>query len=120
MHDRRAVGRQVVHHHVHLEHRFNAGLDLAEKRDEIRSAVPWLASRQDSFSSTGVRDATGRAGDFSGHQLEGRIRYWLVPQRLQFEFDGLVLSKGRFLRDAPNATAGRWTRYASFNLSAIF
>lgn len=80
----------------------------------------WLASRQDSFSSTGVRDATGRAGDFSGHQLEGRIRYWLVPQRLQFEFDGLVLSKGRFLRDAPNATAGRWTRYASFNLSAIF
>ncbi|WP_313326693.1 alginate export family protein, partial [Sphingobium yanoikuyae] len=80
----------------------------------------WLAAREDSFSSTGVRDATGRSGDFAGHQLEGRIRYWFVPKRLQFEFDGVLLSKGRFLQDAPNATAGRWTRYASFNLLAIF
>lgn len=80
----------------------------------------WLASRQDSFSSTGVRDAAGRSGDFAGHQLEGRIRYWLVPKRLQFEFDGLVLSKGRFLQDAPNATPSKWTRYVSFNLTATF
>ncbi|WP_420145998.1 alginate export family protein [Sphingobium sp.] len=76
----------------------------------------WLAARQDSFSSTGVRDASGRSGDFAGHQLEGRVRYWLIPKRLQFEFDGLVVAKGRFLRDAPNATAGKWTRYVSFNL----
>lgn len=80
----------------------------------------WLAARQDSFSSTGVRDATGRSGDFAGHQLEGRIRYWLVPKRLQFEFDGLLLSKGRFLQDAPNVTAGRRTQYVSFNLTALF
>ncbi|WP_375195625.1 alginate export family protein [Sphingobium sp.] len=78
----------------------------------------WLAARQDSFSSTGVRDASGRSGDFAGHQLEGRVRYWLIPKRLQFEFDGLVLAKDRFLRDAPNATAGKWTRYVSFNLIA--
>jgi len=78
----------------------------------------WLATRQDSFSSTGVRDATGKSGDFAGHQLEGRVRYWLIPKRLQFECDGLLLSKGRFLRDAPNATAGKWTRYVSFNLTA--
>lgn len=78
----------------------------------------WLAARQDSFSSTGVRDASGRSGDFAGHQLEGRVRYWLIPKRLQFEVDGLVLVKERFLRDAPNATAGKWTRYVSFNLIA--
>jgi hypothetical protein len=78
----------------------------------------WLAARQDSFSSTGVRDASGRSGHFAGHQLEGRVRYWLVPKRLQFEFDGLVLAKERFLEDAPNATPGKWTRYASFNLIA--
>lgn len=78
----------------------------------------WLAARQDSFSSTGVRDASGRSGHFAGHQLEGRVRYWLVPKRLQFEFDGLVLAKERFLEDAPNATAGKWTRYVSFNLIA--
>ncbi len=78
----------------------------------------WLAARQDSFSSTGVRDASGRSGDFAGHQLEGRVRYWLFPKRLQFEFDGLVLAKERFLRDAPNAAAGKWSRYVSFNLIA--
>ena len=80
----------------------------------------WLAAAEDSFSSTGVRDATGKSGDFAGHQLEARIRYWLVPQRLRFEFDGVVLAKGRFLRNAPNAPTGRWTRYGSFNLTASF
>lgn len=80
----------------------------------------WLASDQDSFSTTGVRDASGRSGDFAGHQLEGRVRYWLVPARLRLEFDGLFLAKGRFLRDAPNAPAGRWTRYGSFNLTVGF
>ena len=52
--------------------------------------------------------------------MEGRVRYWIVPSRLRFEFDGLLLAKGRFLRDAPNATAGKWTRYTSFNLTASF
>lgn len=80
----------------------------------------WLAAREDSFSTTGVRDASGRSGDFAGHQLEGRLRYWLVPTCLRFEFDGLVVAKGRFLTDAPNAPAGSWTKYGSFNLLASF
>lgn len=80
----------------------------------------WLAADQDSFSSTGVRDALGRSGDFAGHQIEARVRYWLVPTRLRFEFDGLLLAKGRFLHDAPNAPPGNWTRYGSFNLTASF
>ena len=80
----------------------------------------WLAADQDSFSSTSVRDASGRSGDFAGHQIEARIRYWLVPTRLRFELDGLLLAKGRFLRDAPNAPPGEWTRYGSFNLTASF
>lgn len=80
----------------------------------------WLAADQDSFSSTGVRDASGRSGDFAGHQIEARVRYWLAPARLRFEFDGLLLAKGRFLRDAPNAPPGKWTRYGSFNLTASF
>ena len=80
----------------------------------------WLASRTDAFSSTGVRDASGRSGSFAGHQVEGRIRYWIMPSRLRFEFDGLLLAKGRFLQDAPNAPQGKWTRYTSFNLTASF
>lgn len=80
----------------------------------------WLASRSDSFSTTGVRDAAGRSGSFAGHQIEGRIRYWLIPKMLRFEFDGVFLAKGHFLRSAPNAPTGRSTRYASFNLTAGF
>lgn len=80
----------------------------------------WLESRTDAFSATGVRDNSGRSGRFAGHQLEGRIRYWLLPKRLRFEFDGLLLNTGRFLQDAPNAPSGKWTRYTSFNLTASF
>lgn len=80
----------------------------------------WAAAAEDSFSTTGVRDARGRSGSFAGHQLETRVRYWLIPERLRFEFDGLLLAKGRMLRDAPNAQPARWTRYGSFNLTTTF
>ncbi|WP_269715493.1 alginate export family protein [Caulobacter sp. NIBR2454] len=63
----------------------------------------WLASDTDSFSTTSVRDAAGGSGDFAGHQLEGRVRYWAIKDRLRLEANGLLLAKGRFLQDAPNA-----------------
>ena len=78
----------------------------------------WLTTAEDSFASTGVRDPSGASGRFAGHQVEGRIRYWIVPTRLRFEFDGVLLAKGGFLRRAPNAPPGRLTRYGSFNLTA--
>ena len=77
----------------------------------------WLAADTDSFSTTGVRDASGRSGDFAGHQIDTRLRYWLLPKRLRFEADAVLLAKGRFLRQAPNATPGDATRYVSFNLT---
>jgi hypothetical protein len=80
----------------------------------------WLADRHDAFATTGVRDASGRSGSFAGHQLDGRLRYWIVPKALRFEFDGSFLAKGRFLKKAPNATNARDVRYASFNLTATF
>lgn len=80
----------------------------------------WLAEDEDSFSTTGVRDASGLAGDFAGHLIEGRVRHWVVPARLRFELDALLMSKGRFQREAPNATPARWTAYGSLNLTASF
>lgn len=80
----------------------------------------WLAAREDSFSSTGVRDARGQSGRFAGTQVEGRVRYWLIPSRLRFEYDGLVLAKGRFLQDAPNATRKKLSLYNSANLTISF
>lgn len=79
----------------------------------------WLASRTDSFSTTGVRDATGRSGDFAGHQIDARLRY-LAAKWLRLEVDAVLLAKGRFLRDAPNAPPGSTTKYLSLNATATF
>lgn len=80
----------------------------------------WLAARTDSFSTTGVRDSGGRSGRFAGHQIEGRVRYWLIDQRLRAECNAVWLIKGRFLETAPNAPATGDTHYASFALTASF
>ncbi|MBC9032839.1 alginate export family protein [Sphingomonas sp. JC676] len=80
----------------------------------------WLADRTDTFSTTGVRDATGRAGSFAGHQVDARVRTWIVPDRLRVEVDGVWLAKGRFLRAAPNAPTNGDTKYLSLNLTASF
>lgn len=80
----------------------------------------WLASRTDSFSTGGVRDAAGNSGRFAGHQIEARARYWLVPKTLRAEVNGLLLLKGRFLDTAPNAPRNGNTRYLSLNLTASF
>lgn len=80
----------------------------------------WLASRTDSFSTSNVRDAGGRSGNFAGHQFEARWRQWLVYDALRFEANLIYLAKRRFLRTAPNAPPNGDTRYVSFNLTAFF
>jgi hypothetical protein len=80
----------------------------------------WLASRTDSFSTTGVRDATGRSGDFAAHEIDTRVRYWVIPRELRFELDAVVLFKGRFLDEAPNAPRTGNERFLSFNITRQF
>ncbi|WP_342250151.1 alginate export family protein [Sphingomonas sp. OTU376] len=80
----------------------------------------WLAERRDSFSTTGIRDATGRSGNFAGHQLDARLRWWVRPAALRFEANAVMLSKGHFLEVAPNAPQGGTTLYGSLNLTANF
>ena len=63
----------------------------------------WLASRTDRFY--GVTDATGASGDFGGHQVEGRFRYWIIPDHLRLESNFAILFKGDFLLNAPTALA---------------
>ena len=80
----------------------------------------WLANRTDAFSTTGVRDVAGRSGSFAGHQIEARIRYWLIPKFLRGEVNALWLAKGRFLETAPNAPATGNTHYLATALTATF
>ncbi|OJW66455.1 MAG: hypothetical protein BGO57_04070 [Sphingomonadales bacterium 63-6] len=80
----------------------------------------WLAERSDSFSTTGVQNAAGTSGSFAGHQLEARVRYWLVPSFLRAEVNALWLGKGRFLKTAPNAPATGDTHYLATSIMATF
>ncbi len=75
--------------------------------------VLWAADRTDSFSTTGIRDASGAAGRFAGQQLDGRVRYWIVPQKLRAEVNGVWLVRGDLLRGAPNASPHGDTHYLS-------
>ncbi|MCP3734640.1 alginate export family protein [Sphingomonas sp. RP10(2022)] len=98
--------------------RFEATPD--ERTDLMASLRPfWLAARQDAFSFTGVRDATGRSGSFAGSQFDGRVRHQL-SKALRLELDAVLFAKGEFLRMAPNARPGRWTKYVSLNATAVF
>jgi len=80
----------------------------------------WLAEPTDAFSTTGVRDATGASGSFAGHQLDLRLRHWLVPSFLRAEITGVWLAKGRFLETAPNAPATGDTHYLATAVTATF
>lgn len=89
-----------------------------KKIDAFASArALWSASAIDSFSTTGIRDATGGSGRFAGYQVEGRVRYWLIPKKLRAELNAALLIKQGILVDAPNAPPFGNTRYASIALS---
>lgn len=77
----------------------------------------WLESPRDAFAATGVRDASGASGRFAGHQVDARVRRWLVPDLLQFETGGAVLLKRGVLRAAPNAPTTGNTLYGYFDVS---
>ena len=80
----------------------------------------WLASRYDRFYQ--VTDRTGASGRFGGQQVEGRVRYWIVPKHLRLESNFALLFKGRFLKDAPQALArdDATVKFIETNLQVTF
>jgi hypothetical protein len=77
-----------------------------------------LAEKTDLWPAARLRDPSGASGDFLGHQLEGRARYWVVPRRLRLEPGFAVLWKGRFAREAPGAPKTGDTVYGWLQLTA--
>jgi hypothetical protein len=80
----------------------------------------WLASRYDRFYN--ILDRTGGSGRFGGQQVEGRLRYWVIPEHLRLESNFAVLFKGAFLKTAPEAIARDETtvRFIETNLLVTF
>jgi Alginate export len=99
-----------------------ARLDMkpGKRSDAQLTARPlWLASATDQFAVTGVRDATGAAGKWAGMQIDARVRRTLTD-KLRLAVGALILAKGRFLEDAPNAPQTGDTHYAYVELTAGF
>ncbi len=67
-------------------------------------SAAFLASDTDAWVIAKQRDATGQSGDFIGHTLDGRARYWVIPDSLRFDMGASVFLKGDFAKNAPNAS----------------
>jgi hypothetical protein len=80
----------------------------------------WLASAVDAFSTTGIRDATGASGSYAGTQWDSRVRYWLIPKRMQLEVNALLLKHGQFLQQAPGARRESATRFLTVSVMTSF
>jgi hypothetical protein len=80
----------------------------------------WLAESRDAWVAAGLRDPTGRSGDFIGHMVDGRVRRWLVPNALRVELGGSVLLKGRFARQAPLAPPDDDTAFGYLQMTVYF
>lgn len=80
----------------------------------------WLESATDSFANTGIKDATGSSGKFGGQQVEGRIRYWIIPKLLRLDTGASWLINGHFLKAAPNANGFGNPVYGYADVTATF
>jgi hypothetical protein len=85
-------------------------------------ALRWfeLDEARDVFANTGVRDASGAAGRDAGRQIEARVRFWAVPQRLRLEAGGAYLDAGDFFARAPNATGEGDATYVHMDATVSF
>ena len=63
----------------------------------------WLADSHDTWTTSGVKDASGHAGKFIGNQLEANVVWNVIPTSVTLEAGWAYLFKGRFARSAPNA-----------------
>lgn len=62
----------------------------------------WLASARDAWTTAALRDPTGDSGSFVGQQVEGRVRWHLLPKNLAFEVGSALFARDGFARRAPN------------------
>lgn len=106
-----------------------ANLNAPGFRVEVKPNARWdgrfyyhaayLASDTDQWVIARRRDPTGRSGDFIGHTLDGRARYWIVPESVRLELGGSALIHGEFSKNLPDGPEDDFTvfGYAQITLS---
>lgn len=87
---------------------------------EVNGRALWADSATDAFSTTNVIDRSGESGRWAGWEVDGRSQFWLVPDRLRWDFAGAWLQKKGLLLTAPNATPGKRSLYLASSLTSFF
>lgn len=80
----------------------------------------FLAQSRDAIVTAGVQDVSGASGRFAGQQIEGELRFDVLPGNVRFETGFAYLEKGRFLEQAPNAPDLRDVIYGFSQLTLSF
>lgn len=80
----------------------------------------FLDSETDRWQIAGLSDPTGQSGNFIGHTLDARTRYWVVPERLRMEVGASGLIFGGFANDVPGGPSGDGTLFGYFQLTGHF
>ncbi|MCA8956506.1 MAG: alginate export family protein [Planctomycetes bacterium] len=79
----------------------------------------WLASDQDAWTTSGLRDASGNSDVYVGQQLESSLRWDVIDRSLTVELGGVILFNGDFQRQAPGGQRGD-TAYAYLQAAWTF
>ena len=72
----------------------------------------WLAADRDAWTTSGVRDPTGKSGSYLGAQPEIRLQWDILPGNAQLEAGAAYLFSGEFEDGAPNSNGEGDTSYA--------
>ena len=107
-----------------------ANLSAPGFRIEVKPNARWdgrfyyhhasLDSATDSWVIAQHRDPSGLAGNFIGHALDSRARYWVVPDRLRLEIGASALLYGAYAKDIPNGPEGDRTLLGYTQLTLTF
>jgi hypothetical protein len=72
----------------------------------------WLASDRDAWTTSGVRDSTGKSGSYLGVQPEIQLRWDVLPGNVSLEAGAAYVFSGEFVDDAPNSNDEGDSSYA--------
>ncbi|MEO1643486.1 MAG: alginate export family protein, partial [Pseudomonadota bacterium] len=107
-----------------------ANLNAPGFRVEVKPNARWdgrfyyhaayLASETDSWVIARRRDPSGQSGDFIGHVLDGRARYWVVPDSVRLELGASALIYGEFAENVPDGPEGGGTLFGYAQVTVNF
>ena len=83
-------------------------------------SATYLTSATDAWVVARLRDPTGQSGDFIGHAIDGRARYWIVPGNLQLEVGASALIFGGFAKNVPNGPTRSRSLFGYTQLTVFF